>query len=146
MKKRLIIIILMSFLLCSGCQQYSLELGAFSINQPVLLGKVQAIGSTTIATNKEHNSFDISNSKGRSGFGVIGSSGAMDFDTSSDNRISDELKAKIRTPDEVIKIKEIYIESACLIVPLTLLVVWDVRNSIGVEGGVYAKEKLKTNK
>lgn len=142
MKSRLLVIILTNTLLNSGCQ-YSSQIGPFSVERPVMLGKIQNIGGTMIKPSKQKDSFGISNYHGHTGWGVIGVSGAIEYDISDRSDKTEELKKIILNSDDLIKINNVYFKSTFVIVPITLILYMDFRSTTGVQGDVYENNRSK---
>ena len=142
MKGRLIVIIVITTLLNSGCSYIS-RVGPISAKQPVMLGKIQNIGGTIIVPGKKKYEFDISDYSGHAGWGVLGSSGAIEYDIHGSRNDYEELKKSNESPDDLIKIDNYYFTTSFFIVPITLLLYIDYRITTGVQGTVYENNRGK---
>lgn len=142
MKGSLIVFIVITTLLNSGCSYVS-QVGPLSVKHPVMLGKIQNIGGTIIMPGKKKYGFDISDYSGHAGWGVIGSSGAIEYDIHGGRNELEECNKSHASPDDLIKIDNYYFTTSFIIVPITLLLYIDCRITSGVQGAVYENNRGK---
>lgn len=142
MRGRLFVIVLIASLLSSGCQ-YAAKIGTFHVKQPVMLGKTQNIGGTIIVPSNKKNKIDVSHYHGHAGWGVIGASGAIEYDIRDSRDETEELKKIISASDDLIKIDTVYFTTSFVIFPITLVLYMDFRVTTGAQGNVYENNRGK---